>query len=353
MPSDRTLRSALALACALALAVATGVHGASALVVGGLCSINADGPFPPKARCGRLAAVMAGGACGVVLGCLVHSSGPGQIAVMAGAGLAAGVLWPAGESAQLAGLKLMILTCIGFGIGGQIPAWQAAGLYLAGCLPMLALALGAAGAARLAIPGIGPAGSAGAPERRSDASEAAGGVRSVRSAAARLLPRGSDARNALRLATCVGIAAALAVVLHPRHSSWLPLTACLVFRLDGMPLHRRAMHRAAGTFAGVLAAGILAALAPHGVALVMVAVVVGALVPRLTDWSYAGHTSLATVIVLVLANPAAVAGVAETTARVVDTLLACLVALAFGHLMWPRNRPHPFRLRRTALDGSG
>lgn len=350
--SDRTLRAAFALACASAVAVATGVHGAPALVVGGLCSINADGTDSPRERALRLAAVMGSGAAGILLGCSAHSSGPGQIAAMAGTGLAAGALWPRGQAAQLAGLKLMILTCIGFGLGGQVPAGRAVGLYLLGCSPMLLLI-----AARWAADRFGPRRAVGvAPTVRAARPVPVGqsgrpyghpyGTGRVRTAAALLRPSAPDARHALRLATCVGLAAAVAVALHPRHASWLPMTTCLVFRLDTMPLHRRALHRAAGTAAGVLIAATLAALAPHGGSLIVVAVVVGALVPALTDWSYAGHTSLATVIVLVLADPAAVAGPAETAARVGDTLLACLVALAFGRLVWPRHRAHPFRLRR-------
>lgn len=166
--SDRTLRAAFALACASAVAVATGVNGASALVVGGLCSINADGTGPARTRAGRLAAVMAAGAAGTVLGCLVHSSGPGQIAAMAASGLAAGVLWPKGQAAQLAGLKLMILTCIGFGLGARVPVGQAAGLYLLGCAPMLALVAAGVVADRFGPRGVARAGAGRPYGRRHD-----------------------------------------------------------------------------------------------------------------------------------------------------------------------------------------
>ncbi|PNE40864.1 MULTISPECIES: FUSC family protein [Streptomyces] len=134
--------------------------------------------------------------------------------------------------------------------------------------------------------------------------------------------------------------------------SRLPLTACLVFRLGAMPLRHRALHRATGTIAGILPAPGLAALAPHGWTLIALAMTVGALVPALTDWSYTGHTAMAmamaTVIVLILANPTAIGDTREITARLVDTLLACLIALLLGHLVWPPHLPHPFLARRRA-----
>ncbi|QRX90575.1 FUSC family protein [Streptomyces noursei] len=115
----------------------------------------------------------------------------------------------------------------------------------------------------------------------------------------------------------------MAAALHPRHASWLsPHTACLVFRPDAMPLHHRALHRAAGTIAGILLALGLAALAPHGWTLIALAMTIGALVPALTDWSYTGHTAMATIIVLVLANPTAIGDPRESAARLVGTLLA-------------------------------
>ncbi|WP_371655872.1 MULTISPECIES: FUSC family protein [unclassified Streptomyces] len=333
---------------ALAAALLGNAHQAPVLVIAGLCSINADVTGPPRVRAARLAAVMAGGTVGLLLGCPVHASGPGQIAAMAGAGLAAGVLWPRSGTAQLGGLKLMILTCVGFGAGAQLAAPLAVGLYLLGCLPMVLVTTLMWCGESLSR---GPRG--GLSRRTSRTRTICPPICPPRPARprARWQLRALStlhARDALRLATCVGLAATVAVVLHPAHASWLPMTVCLVFRLDPMPLHHRALHRAAGTVVGVLLAVALSRLAPHGWVLLGVAVAVGALVPGITDWSYAGHTSLATVIVLVLTNPAAVADSADIAARLIDTLLACLIALAFGRLIWPRHQPHPFRARRRA-----
>ncbi|MFC5720981.1 FUSC family protein [Streptomyces gamaensis] len=347
-PWQRTLRAAVCLAAALAMTLATGTDAPALLVVGALTCVNGDDTGPLRRRALRLASVLAGGTAGALLGSIASASGWGQVAAMATTGLVAGALWRHGGTAQLAGLTLMILTCIGFGLGGGIPATQAVGLYLLGSLPMLGILAGTALATvrhrrrpRAVLP----------PDTETDRTAPSG----LREASADPAPvpapddrSGVHRRQVLRLASCMGLAAAVAVVLHPRHSSWLPLTACLVFRIDAVPLHRRALHRAAGTTAGVLLALGLTALAPHGWTLVVLALAVGALVPVLTDWSYAGHTAMATVIVLVLANPAAVGDTREITARLLDTVLACLIALAFGHLVWPAHLPHPFRARRRA-----
>ncbi|MEU1285049.1 FUSC family protein [Kitasatospora sp. NPDC005856] len=302
VPWDRTLRSALVIALALPVAILLfGRAGVPLAVAGAVCSVNGDHSGPVGERIARFGGVLLGGSGGLLLGCLAPARGPGQVSCMAVAGLCAGLLGSARAADQLAGLKLMVLTAIGMGLGGSAPAGDAVAQYALGCLPM-ALLIGVAWL-RAGRPAFRP---------RLPA-----------------LPDRGRLGAALRLALCVGLAAVVAALLRPEHAFWLPLTAALAFRPADPSVVRRVADRVLGTVVGVLAAALLA---PHlsGWALVVLALLIGALLPGATDLSYILHTALASVIVLVLAVPGPPSDGTVITARLTDTLIACAIALVVG-----------------------
>ncbi|WUW20945.1 FUSC family protein [Streptomyces sp. NBC_01463] len=135
----------------------------------------------------------------------------------------------------------------------------------------------------------------------------------------------------LRVALCVSVTAAVALLLHENHWYWLPATAAFLVKPDMGPLFSRVVNRFAGTVAGVLAfVALTAALGGLGRPLVVGAVVVaGALVP-LSTRHFAFQTAVITVLVLSFVHTA---GDTEAAAsRLLETFLACVIVLLVGHL---------------------
>src|SRR6185503_12099128 len=64
-----------------------------------------------------------------------------------------------------------------------------------------------------------------------------------------------------RIGLCVGLATALAILLHPpEHAFWIPLTVAVVLRPEYGAVLVRAVHRFLGTVAGVIAVAALVTL---------------------------------------------------------------------------------------------
>ncbi|WP_406091270.1 FUSC family protein [Streptomyces sp. NBC_01013] len=135
----------------------------------------------------------------------------------------------------------------------------------------------------------------------------------------------------LRVALCVSVTAAVALLLHEDHWYWLPATAAFLVKPDMGPLFSRVVNRFAGTVAGVLAfVALMAALGGLGPPLVVVVVVVaGALVP-LSTRHFAFQTAVITVLVLSFVHTAG--DVEAAASRLLETFLACVIVLLVGHL---------------------
>ncbi|MFJ8214962.1 FUSC family protein [Streptomyces sp. NPDC096033] len=332
-PWDRALRSAIATTVGLLAALAaTGPAGSALVVIGAVCSVNADHSGGPTARARRLAGAVGGGVAGILIGTAATVPGPRQIVALAVAGLAAGLLGGWGPGRGLAGLKLMVLTSVSTGLPATITPPHAVALYLLGCAPMAAL--------------LAAAWVIGEPGRR-----VLGPLPLEPVARPRPLTCPRRLAASLRLALCLAAAAALAAAFHPEHASWLLMTTALVFRIDDVSVFHRVTHRAVGTIGGVLAATVLVRL-PPGWATLTIALVVGALLPGLTDRAYALHAALVSVIVLVLATPTAPSGPDSIAARLVDTLIACGLALLMGYVIWPDRRNRLTTVRPAAERAS-
>ncbi|MFJ6466581.1 FUSC family protein [Streptomyces sp. NPDC091387] len=135
----------------------------------------------------------------------------------------------------------------------------------------------------------------------------------------------------LRVALCVSVTAAVALLLHEDHWYWLPATAAFLVKPDMGPLFSRVVNRFAGTVAGVIAfVALMAVPGGSGTPLVVVAVVVaGALLP-LSTRHFAFQTAVITVLVLSFVHTA---GDTEAAAsRLLETFLACALVLLVGHL---------------------
>ncbi|MEV6012341.1 FUSC family protein [Streptomyces sp. NPDC051976] len=137
----------------------------------------------------------------------------------------------------------------------------------------------------------------------------------------------------LRVAVCVTVSAAVALLLRADHGYWLPATAAFLVKPDYGPLFSRIVSRFAGTSAAVLlftfAEGPLTGSwgGPWWAAVAVATC--GALIP-LAVRHFALQTAVVTITVLCFVS---VGGDNQAAgARLADTALACGVVLLVGHL---------------------
>ncbi|MEU1626741.1 FUSC family protein [Streptomyces sp. NPDC020096] len=133
----------------------------------------------------------------------------------------------------------------------------------------------------------------------------------------------------LRVALCVGACAAVAEVLRPAQWYWLPVTAAFLAKPDLGPLFSRAVSRVLGTVLGIAVFAALDAALPGVAGPVAAAALGGALIPVAVR-HFAFQTAALTSIVLALAVVSGTNG--APGARLVDTILGCLIAFTVGHL---------------------
>ncbi|BFV60848.1 FUSC family protein [Kitasatospora sp. CMC57] len=144
-----------------------------------------------------------------------------------------------------------------------------------------------------------------------------------RPGASPLGPAGRE--NGLRVAVCVAVSTAVALLLRADYWYWLPVTAAFLVKPDVGPLFSRVVNRFVGTALGVL----LFAAWPTGGAEVAAVTVAGALIP-LAARHFAAQTAVITVTVLAFVSLGGDTRASGT--RLADTALACAIVLVVGHL---------------------
>ncbi|MEU6066477.1 MULTISPECIES: FUSC family protein [Streptomyces] len=160
----------------------------------------------------------------------------------------------------------------------------------------------------------------------------------------------------LRVALCLGAAAAIAQALHHarwygqhQHWYWLPVTAVFLVKPDLGPLASRVLCRAAGTVLGALVFAGFAAVLPRPEGLVALVAVSGALIP-VAIRHFAALTAVVTVLVLALVM---VGGEPQASvSRIGETLLACAIVLIVGHLPMAGERGGGVRARLAAAGSA-
>ncbi|MFF2331686.1 MULTISPECIES: FUSC family protein [unclassified Streptomyces] len=135
----------------------------------------------------------------------------------------------------------------------------------------------------------------------------------------------------LRVALCVTVTGAVALLLHEEHWYWLPATAAFLVKPDMGPLFSRVVNRFAGTVAGVLAFLLCGtALGGPGAAGTVALVVVGGALVPFSVRHFGLQTAVITVLVLSFVRTAGDTEAAP--ARLLETTLACAIVLLVGHL---------------------
>ncbi|WP_460624933.1 FUSC family protein, partial [Kitasatospora kifunensis] len=168
---------------------------------------------------------------------------------------------------------------------------------------------------------------------------------------ARLLSRGS-ARYGARVALCVAVAEAVTAGLPLDRAYWVPMTVAFVLKPDLGSVFLRAVSRAVGTVLGVALTAALLSLTTEPWLLAAVAALCVALLPYSAAAHYGLNTAVMTPMALVLVQLGGQSGVAEVGPRVLDTVLASLIVLVFGYLLWPERAPHRIEPRIVTATGT-
>ncbi|MFE4258079.1 FUSC family protein [Streptomyces sp. NPDC056883] len=314
-------RAALALAVPLAagLAAHRPDYGAVASL-GALFGVLAATAPDRRTRLRTVTACLLLGGTGAALGGLVQGHGWVACAALTGLALVSGMLSSLSRTASLGGLMLLLNAVLAAGPPASGPRWVPPLLIAGGGL--LVLVLCAPAGVRTGRPPERPPVSAARPGPRR-------GPRAFCSSAA-------PWNYGLRLALCVGLAQALIVLMPFERAYWVPVTVVFVLKPDLGPVVSRALLRAAGTAAGLLAAVAVFAGVPRGWWDVPVLVLLGALMPALSGRGYGAQTAAVTPIVLLLSDMANLEGAELVGQLMWDSLIGCAVVLVAGHALWPR-----------------
>ncbi|MER6951085.1 FUSC family protein [Nonomuraea sp. NPDC000554] len=155
-------------------------------------------------------------------------------------------------------------------------------------------------------------------------------------------------RYPARLTACLAAAQVIGLVWTQPTASWISVTVVIVVRrrFDGAP--RRAVERAAGTAAGVLAGAAVLLWVPPSWLFVLVVGVLAALRPMLKDRNGTLYAAVMTPLVLLLMDGVSAATIGY---RLADTAVGCALALGLGYLPWAaRSRGDNVRSARAVVE---
>ncbi|GDY33422.1 FUSC family protein [Gandjariella thermophila] len=144
--------------------------------------------------------------------------------------------------------------------------------------------------------------------------------------------------HALRLALCMVVAEALIALLHLQRPYWVLLTVAIVLKPDFGSVFARALLRGGGTLLGVLVGAAILAAAPGGWLLAAFLALFAAALPIGQVRNYGMFSTLITPLVIIQLDLAQAGDWSLVLARLLDTLLGCLVVLVVGYLLWPGGR---------------
>ncbi|MFF0309911.1 FUSC family protein [Streptosporangium sp. NPDC004379] len=148
---------------------------------------------------------------------------------------------------------------------------------------------------------------------------------------------------AVRLALCMGVAAAISGFGLFERSYWMVLTVALVLKPDFGSVFARALQRALGTFAGTLVAVVVLLVIPYGPLILVPIAVFAALIPYGLQRNWGLMSTFQAPLVLFLVDLLTRGGPRLAEIRLVDTLAGCLIVLLLGYLPWPGSWHAPVR----------
>ncbi|MBT2233041.1 FUSC family protein [Nonomuraea sp. NEAU-A123] len=147
----------------------------------------------------------------------------------------------------------------------------------------------------------------------------------------------------IRLTACLAAAEIIGLVWPQPTASWIAVTVVIVVRrqLDGAL--RRAVERAAGTGAGVVAGSAVLLWVPAPWLFVLLVAGLAAVRPVLKDRDYTLYATVMTPLVLLLMEGGGRVAPATIGYRLADTAIGCVLALGLGYLPWAVRRERSTR----------
>lgn len=156
----------------------------------------------------------------------------------------------------------------------------------------------------------------------------------LRSTCAELFGTAAAWHHALRLAACLGVAEVVASAVPLPRAAWIVLTVALVVYPDLGTVPARTALRMLGTVVGAILSWGALALFNDGACIA----VIGLFAVLRQTYGLRGYflqTLFLTPIMLLDFNLISSAGATLASARVLDTLIGCVVAVTIGYVIWP------------------
>ncbi len=155
-------------------------------------------------------------------------------------------------------------------------------------------------------------------------------------------------RNAARISVMLSIASLMGSALHLPKPYWILMTVLLVTQNGYGATRVRILHRAAGTLAGLTIAGVaLHFHVPEGYTLLgmlFITLISYLIIRKSYGWATVGFTITAVYSIQILT----LSGENFIVARLIDTLIGCLIA--FGGMVWLWPQWQSGLLRKNAHD---
>ncbi|GAL59310.1 hypothetical protein YhfK [Pseudescherichia vulneris NBRC 102420] len=155
-------------------------------------------------------------------------------------------------------------------------------------------------------------------------------------------------RNAARISVMLSIASLMGSALHLPKPYWILMTVLLVTQNGYGATRVRILHRAAGTLAGLTVAGVaLHFHVPEGYTLLgmlFITLISYLIIRKSYGWATVGFTITAVYSIQILT----LSGENFIVARLIDTLIGCLIA--FGGMVWLWPQWQSGLLRKNAHD---
>jgi uncharacterized membrane protein YccC len=143
---------------------------------------------------------------------------------------------------------------------------------------------------------------------------------------------------ALRLTLCVAIAEVVGLLVPFERSYWITLTVGIVLKPDFGSVFGRAVLRGIGTVVGVGVGAIVLGVGGHGWLLVaLIAIFAGGVAVGKVR-NYGILSAFVTPLIILQMDLANTGSWDVVVARLVDTVLGCVIVLVFGYLLWPGSR---------------
>ncbi|GGK89581.1 membrane protein [Sphaerisporangium melleum] len=147
--------------------------------------------------------------------------------------------------------------------------------------------------------------------------------------------------HTVRLALCMGVAAAFSELHWTQRSYWVMLTVALVLKPDFGSVFARAVQRGLGAVAGAFLGSLVLYAVPYGPAILIPLAVFAALLPYGQQRNWGLMSTFQVPVVVLLVDLLTGAGPRLAEIRLIDTLIGCAIVLVFGYLPWPASWEAP------------